>query len=326
MFAVEGESLFGYRSGANAEAGSETNSNGDSDTNSDTDGGAAPEPDTNHARCALFAAIAALALSGAAEPSAVALTVVVAVVQVGLIVCWVFGTGLPGRTGGLLIGAGAAAGSDVAVSLYPDRELGPLLIVLGLAVPAMFLHQLARGVVRTRTTESLSKIALLAIAVTALTAFVQLRHDFDGSKLATGAVLATTVSIVVGHLADMLWSRPRFDADVPRGLVALVAGTLAGGAAGAWALRDVVAFTTLRALYVGLAVAAVAGLLAVSAAFAVHGQPELTVRVASDDNEVDVDELPQHRGQPRLLPLAQVLLPIALAAPAAYLICIAGHG
>ena len=39
----------------------------------------------------------------------------------------------------------AAAASDVAVSVWPHGRLGTLLPVFGLAVPAMFVHQLARG-------------------------------------------------------------------------------------------------------------------------------------------------------------------------------------
>jgi hypothetical protein len=181
----------------------------------------------------------------------------------------------------------------------------------------MFVHQLARGVVRTRTVESLAKVATLVVAVTALAGYLQLRHEFDGAALATGAVLAAGVALTAGHLADLVWPRPRFDAAVDRGLVPFVVGVVFGTAAGVRALHDVVAYSTARAVYVAAAIAAVTGLLAVGAAFGVHALPEAA--------EPDPDDPPARSGRPSLLPLAQVLLPFALIGPVAYLICIAGN-
>lgn len=272
-----------------------------------------------HGRCALVAVVFGAALAVAAGESALTLLIVTAVVQAVLIVSWVLGTGMPGRPGGLVIAGAAAAGADVAVSVDPHRQLAPLLVGLGLAVSVMFVHQLVRGVVRTRTVESLSHVALLVVAVSSLPCYLQLRHEFDGRDLALGSLLAVGVALVVGHLADLVWSRPRFDAEVPRGLFAFALCAIAAGAAGTRRLHDVVAFTTVRSIYVSVAIGAVTGLLAIAGAFAVHRLPEFVPVSATDDGR------PHPQSRPALLPLAQVLLAFALAAPAAYLLCLTGH-
>jgi hypothetical protein len=269
-----------------------------------------------HRRGALIAAVAAAALTASAAQSAVALLAVTAALQAALVVSWVVGTGMPGRIGGLVLGAAAAAGADVAVSVSPHRELGPLVVVLGVAVPAMFVHQLCRGVVRVRTTESLADVALVVVAASAAPALLQLRHELDGAKLASGAAVAAGAALAIGHLVDMRWPRPRFDAGVPRGLFAVIAGALAGGVAGFWPLRDVAAFTALRAGYVAGAIGVVAGLLAVAAAFLTH---HLT----------SVEAGRPARGRPprpALFPLLHVVLPLAFVAPVAYLLCVAVPG
>jgi len=273
-----------------------------------------------HLQAIVLAALTLLVLVSGAAVGAVWLLIATALLQAGLILTWAFGTGMPGRNGALIIGAGAAIGADVAVSVYPHRGLAPLLIVLGLAVPVMFVHQLARGVVRTRTTESLSKVALLVVAVTGAAAFPQLRHEFDGAKLATAATVTVCAAVLVAHIGDRLWSHPRFDPAVSRGLFGVVAGTIVGGACGLLLLKGVDGFGLTRAVWVGPVMAAVAALLSVGAGFVVHGLPE------THPADPTTDAGPYHEGDPSLLPVVSVLLPLALSAPAAYLLCIAGHG
>ena len=273
-----------------------------------------------HRQVVALAVMTLLVLVSGAAVGAVWLLIATALLQAGLILTWAFGTGMPGRNGALIIGAGAAVGADIAVSAYPHRGLAPLLVVLGLAVPVMFVHQLARGVVRTRTTESLSKVALLVVAITGAAAFPQLRHEFDGAKLATAATLTVTAAVLVAQVADRLWSRPRFDPAVSRGLFGVVAATVVGGACGTLLLKGVDGFGLARAAWVGPVMAAVAALLSVGAAFIVHGLPE------THPADPTTDAGPYHEGDPTLLPFVSVLLPLAVSAPAAYVLCIAGHG
>jgi hypothetical protein len=156
--------------------------------------------------------------------------------------------------------------------------------------------------------------------VTGAAAFPQLRHEFDGAKLATAATVTVCAAVLVAHIGDRLWSHPRFDPAVSRGLFGVVAGTIVGGACGLLLLKGVDGFGGARAVWVGPVMAAVAALLSVGAGFVVHGLPE------THPADPTTDAGPYHEGDPSLLPVVSVLLPLALSAPAAYLLCIAGHG
>ena len=134
--------------------------NAHSDAGSD-----APSLVFDHASGAVLAILAGVLLSVTAHIGALELLVGVAVAQAALIGSWIFGTALPGRIGALVIAGCAAAGADTVVSVWPHSELGTLLPILGLALPAAFVHQLTRGVVRNRVVESMSDIAVLIIAV-----------------------------------------------------------------------------------------------------------------------------------------------------------------
>ncbi len=247
-------------------------------------------------------------MSLTANISALDLLIAVAVLQGLLVTAWVFGTGLPGRIGALVIGALAAAGADVVVSRWPHGQLGTLLGVLALAVPAMFIHQLTRGVVRARVTESLSDIAVLVVAVVALPALLQLRHETSGKLMVSVVVLAASSALVVGHLVDAVLPLPRFDPTVSRGLLAVIVAIGVGTAVGYLRLHDTVEFTSGRASFLGAAIGGMVSLFAVGAAF---------VEQASSAPP----------GASRWLrPVFGVLLPLALLAPVAYLLCLAIRG
>ena len=246
----------------------------------------------------------------AARESAVALLVAIAVVQGLLAFAWVFGTSLPGRWGGLVLAALAAAGADVCVSVWPHGRLGTLLAVLGLAVPLMFVHQLARGAARVQLVASLSAIALLVVAEVALPALLQLRHEFNhpdiGGPVTSAVVLSIEGALVVGYFTDLLLPTPRFDPAVPRGLPALVLSAATGAALGYLVLRDEAAFEHGRAAFVGGALGALAGLVAVAITFVLHTTTARPRRLVG-----------------ALRAVLGPVLPLCLIAPAAFLLCLA---
>jgi hypothetical protein len=245
----------------------------------------------------------------AARTSAVALLIAVAVVQAMFAAAWVFGTAMPGRKGALVLAALAATASDVVVSVWPDGRLGTLVAILGLAIPAMFVHQLMRGAARVQVVSSLSAIALLLFAEVSLPALVQLRHEFgthDGGKVSSAVAAALGGALVIGCLVDLLLPAPRFDPSVARGLLALIGSTGCGGSIGYLLLKDQSAFAGGRSTFTGAALGALAGLLAVASAFVLHTTPEP----------------PTDLGR-RLRPLISALLPIAVIAPVAFLLCLA---
>jgi hypothetical protein len=258
----------------------------------------------DHLLAALVVVIVAGGLAVLAHVGPGELVAGVAVAQAALIVAWVLGTGLPGRIGATVIAAAAAAGADAGVAAWPHSQLGPLIGVLGLAVPAMFVHQLARGVVRARVVESLSGVAVAVVGAVALAALVQLRHETD-AQIASTTIAAAGAALAAGFLVDAIWAAPRFDADVPRGLTGVVVSMLAGAAVSVVRLHDTVEFSTGRAALLGAAVGAVGGLLSVGVSFVTHtsGLPTGPARA--------------------LRPVIAAVLPLAILAPVAYVLCLA---
>jgi hypothetical protein len=257
--------------------------------------------------CAV-AAVVGVGLVLTARAGATALLVAVAVVQAVLAVAWVFGTVMPGRKGGIVLAAMASAGADVACSVWPHGRLGTLLAVLGLAVPVLFVHQLARGAARVQVVSSLSAVATLVLAEISIAALLQLRHEFGthaGGTVASTAAAALAGALVIGCLVDILLPAPRFDPVVARGLLGLIASAGLGGSLGYLMLKDQSGFDTGRSTFVGAALGALAGLLAVATAFVLHTTP-----------------IPVTGWARRLRPVLAGVLPVAVLAPVAFLLCL----
>ena len=246
----------------------------------------------------------------AARAGATPLLVAVAVVQLVLALSWVIGTQVPGRKGAVALAALAAGGADVAVSVWPHDKLGPLLAVLGLAVPVMFVHQLTRGAARVQVVSSMSAVAVLVVGEVALPALLQLRHEFGGGELggrvAAAVAAAIGAAIVVGCLVDLLLPAPRFDPEVPRGLLGLIAAAGLGASVGYLLLHDQTDFVGGRSAFIGAALGALAGLIAIATAFVLHST-----------------EPPTSGAGRRLRPLLGAVAPLAVLAPIAFLLCLA---
>lgn len=258
---------------------------------------------------AVVALVAGAGLCVAARGGALALLVVVAVVQAVFALAWIYGTSMPGPRGALVVAGLAGAGADVAVSLFPHGRLGALLVVVGLAVPVMFAHQLIRGAARVQLVASLSATAVVVLGEAALPSLVQLRHEFSdpvlAGKVVTAAVAAVAAALVVGCFVDLVVPTPRFDAAVPRGLIAVVVSAGVGAAVDYLLLKSVLGYGAGAAGFLGAALGALAGLLAIAAAFVQYTTPT-------------AEGL---RG--RMRPVLAAVLPLCLLAPVAYLLCLA---
>jgi hypothetical protein len=256
------------------------------------------------------AVVVGAALGITARLSALDLLIAVAAVQAATAFAVTYGFGLPGRKGTVVLAALAAAGADLVVSVWPHSRLGTLLAVLGLAIPLLIVHQLMRGAARLRVLESLGGAAILIVAVIALPALVQLRHEFLSSttagRVVFGVVLSMTAALVVGFLTDLVVAAPRFDPAVPRGLVAVVASALAGALVGYLTLRDTHDFAGGRGLFAGGSLGVLVALVAVGVAFAEATTPA-----------------PQSGFARRIRGGLAVLLPICVLAPVAFLLCLA---
>lgn len=264
----------------------------------------------NHSAALVAVLLAGAALVATARANAVALLVAVAVLQAVIGVAWLLGTGVVGRNGGLLVVAMAAAGADVTVSVWPHGKLGTLLVVFGLTVPVLFVHQVMRGAARVRLLDSLGRISVAVVAVVGLAAFVQLRHEWVspavGGKVVAGVVAAAAGALVVGFLVDMITPTPHFDHNVPRGLLGLIGSAGAGGSIGHLLLRSNTEFANGRGAFVGASVGALVGLLAVAIAFVEVSAPAADAALGR-----------------RLRVVLGGLVPLALLAPVAYLLCLA---
>ena len=314
---------------------------------------------------AMVTILAAGALIGGSYLGVVGLLVALAAVQSVLVVSWVLGTALPGRIGGLILGVLAAGAADAAVMRWHDSGYQPVLAVLGVALPVMFIHQLTRGVVRTRVVESLAHIALMILAVTAASGLIVLRYQVNGDKTTLAVVGALAGGLIVNHLTDLVLPAPRFDPTINRGLPAVITGIAAGAAVGVLTLNEIIDFTRGRAAFLGGAVAAVACLISIGTSFAgTHttltpapqpdepsdglrlrpvpvdagpgddavGQARGGARLADPDvvplPETDLPEVEigPWRGVPRLRPVAASLVTVALTSPAGYVLVTALTG
>ncbi len=265
---------------------------------------------------AVLTALAAVVLAGGSYLGSVGLLVAVGVVQALLIASWVFGNAVPGRIGALVLGSLAAAGADAATTHWHDSGYSPVLGVLALAVPLMFVHQLSRGVVRTRVVESLADITVLLVAVIALAGLIVLRRQVNGDILTPGVLGAISAGLVAAHFTDAVLPAPRFDPAVDRGLPGLLVGVLAGAVVGLLSLRRVIDFEGGRGAFVGAAIAAVACLLSIGAAFS--GVHSSLTRTAAPVGAPLIGAAGDRAA--RLRPVAAVLMTLALSTPAAYVL------
>lgn len=228
----------------------------------------------------------------------------VLVLQLGLVLAWVLVTGIEGFAGSLAVGAAAAVAADLVLVLPERPSLGGLLAVFGVGFLAVVLQQMLRRP-RTDLVASLSGGVLMFCVVGALGALLLLGRGPGGTGRAAVALTAVGTALLVGHLVDLVLPRPRLATDVPRGLAAFVLAVV-GAAAVTWLLRDVADLSGApTAAGLGAVLGAVTALTAVAASY-------LVVEATGGDG----GEL-----APRVslwsLPVVQVVVPIAAAAPVA---------
>ena len=230
----------------------------------------------------------------------------VLVLQLGLVLSWVLVTGIQGFAGSLAVGAAAAVAADLILVLPERPSLGGLLAVFGVGFLAIVLQQMLRRP-RHDLVASLSGGVLLFCVVGALGALLLLDTTPGGDGRATLTVAAVCTALFVGHLVDLVFPRPQVAFDVPRGAVGLVLSVAAAGAV-TWYLRDMGDLAgDLAAAGFGAALGGVAALTAVAASYIV-----VEVTAMDDDGE----EIGPHVSL-WSLPVVQVVLPIAAAAPVA---------
>jgi hypothetical protein len=226
--------------------------------------------------------------------------------QLVLVWAYVMGTAIPGRIGGLVLGAASGIAADALLLADRTTTLVPLLTVYGLLFPALLLHQLTRGVVRENVTESLAGVAAGCVGVAALAGLLELRQV--SAPVAAAALLAGACGLLAGRLLDLVSPGRAFGEGVFHGVVGVAGSTAAGAVAAVLRLRGYGGPTdpevhTLGAGLLGAGIGVTVGLVAVGAAYvAVAARPRRTPLAALT------------------LPVLKVLLPLAATTPVAYLL------
>jgi hypothetical protein len=189
--------------------------------------------------------------------------------------------------------------------VLPSRPaLGGLLAVLGVGFLAVVLQQMLRRP-RHDLVASLAGGVLLLCVVAALAALLLLGRGRTGDGNALVALLAVAAALLVGHLVDLVLSRPRLAAEVPRGLAGLVLAVLAGAVVCFLGRGIGDPLDQLPALLSGAVLGLVAALTALAASYVV---------VEATTVESHADEAAT---SPWVLGMIQAVLPLAACAPVA---------
>ncbi|HSV65435.1 MAG TPA: hypothetical protein VLJ59_05940 [Mycobacteriales bacterium] len=225
---------------------------------------------------------------------------VVGALQALLIWAWVVGTATPGRIGSILLPAGVGGSADALLVIRTGDGVTPLLAVLGLLFPVLLAHQLSRGVVRVRLTESLSGVATECVAVGALACYLELAQT--SRPIASAALLAAAAGLFGGHLVDLAWPAQAFAEGVFHGLAGVVGSVVLGTLAAVLRLAGE-PVPLAGAVLLGAAMGVSVGLVAVGASYVAQtAQPRRAAFAAVT------------------LPVLRVLLPIAVTAALAYVL------
>jgi sulfur-carrier protein len=245
------------------------------------------------------AALVAAALAGLAVLHIGALAAGVFVVQVVVALAWLAAVDVPGGGGAFVIVVIASGVMDGLVGTSDTPDIGRASGVAAVAVVVSLLHQLAR---RPRVQVTLSFAGTISAVCFALAAasYVALSVEKGGDVADAAALLGAGVSLGVARLADLALPRPAAVPGSRRGVVGLVLGFGFAVVVG-WAYGS--AHDVLGAGR-GIRLALVAAVIALVTDLAVDG----VLRGAPPKDE---------RARSGVPPLG-ILLPVVLAAPAAY--------
>lgn len=237
---------------------------------------------------------------GAAHAGTPALAGAVFVVQLLLVLAWLAAVGAPGGLGAFGVAAAAAVAADASLLAASGARIDDLVGVVGIAMAGAMAHQVGRRH-RTGVTLSLAATMSAVMLAVATATFVSLRSGVDGRAAAAVAFAGVGAAALVARLTDAFLARPAAVPGGSRGWPGLLLGVAAAAGAGLLYASGAGGIDVAT----GWQVALVAGAMGLAADLAVD-TAATAVRVAGDQ-----------RQRSALAPAA-VFLPLALAAPAAY--------
>jgi hypothetical protein len=151
---------------------------------------------------ASVAAALAVALGLAATGPVAVLAAAVGLLQVMVAFRWFAALEVDADArSGALVGAAAAIGADLAVTLRDDRDpMASVTAVLGLAMLAAMFQQLVRRGGRDRLTASLTATVSLVVVGTLGSCYLGAQLSRDGAAFVTAGAAAAAVVVVAGAL------------------------------------------------------------------------------------------------------------------------------
>jgi molybdopterin converting factor small subunit len=247
----------------------------------------------------LAAALVAAALAGLALLHIGALAAGVFAVQVVVALAWLAALDVPGGGGAFVIVVIASGVMDGLVGSFDEPDIGRAAGVAAVAIIVSLLHQVAR---KPRVAVTLSfggTVSAVAFAMAAAS-YIALRVESGGAQADAAALLGAGVALAVARLTDLALPRPAPLPGSRRGVVGLVVGLGAALVVG-WGYGTNQAVLGAGS---GSRLAMVAAVIALVADLAVDA-----VLAAAPPTE--------ERARSGVPPLG-ILLPVVLAAPAAY--------
>lgn len=212
-------------------------------------------------------------MAATARLGALALLGVVVLAQVVTGLGWLLVTAPPSPRAVVAVGAGTALAADGLAAFDRGTTLAPLAGVLGLAVAATMILQLARGVARARVTEAMASSLGLAAMTVALSTLLVLARQHGGREVVTAGALAAGSALITARLVDLVLPVPHVAPGVDRGALGVVLGSMAGTAVSAYYAASGSVLTPRAGAILGWAVALVAVLADLAAAYALVSAP-----------------------------------------------------
>lgn len=166
--------------------------------------------------------------------------------------------------------AGVVAGVSIATGIVAawlavaaeSPGMLELLYVLAGGFVAALIGQAVRAADRHRIRDALGSTFLIPLGVVCLAALIVLTRIPVGTQAVMLCLVAAGVTLLVAHLTDAVWPRPRIAPQVPRGAAGIVIGTMLGtlAAAGLGSVL-VLPFTPGKGAVLGLIVAGFTALI-----------------------------------------------------------------
>jgi len=195
-----------------------------------------------------------------------------AVLQVVLVLAWVFGTRRPGPAVVGVVALGAGFVADGLAGYGAAVSLGQLGYVLAGGLLAAAAGQLARGAGRARVTDSLASAMFAVTGTVAVPAVVVLSRLAEGRSAVLPLLGAAGAGVVLARLVDVVWHKPRASAPVARGIVGVVVGGVVAATAVGFVLGQRAGLSGPHAAVAGLVMGLAAVLADVGISFGGSGR------------------------------------------------------